>query len=94
MDEGLAAAQGARLFYHGDFDWPGLAIANWVLRTVGAAPWRMSALDYNAEQGKPLRGTPVAASWDAALAPRMLAAGFVLEEEAVVETLLADLRHG
>jgi uncharacterized protein (TIGR02679 family) len=29
----------ARLLYHGDFDWPGLRIANRVMRSFGAQPW-------------------------------------------------------
>jgi uncharacterized protein (TIGR02679 family) len=31
---------GARLSYHGDFDWPGLRIANHVMREHGAHAWR------------------------------------------------------
>lgn len=37
---------GARLAYRGDFDWPGVAMANRVIRRYGARPWRMSACDY------------------------------------------------
>jgi uncharacterized protein (TIGR02679 family) len=83
--------QGAQLRYHGDFDWPGIQIANFVLRSFGALPWRMSASDYAGAHGKQLSGPVVAASWDAELAPRMAAAGYALEEEAVVEGLLEDL---
>jgi hypothetical protein len=31
-------AAGARLLYHGDFDWAGLVIANFVMREFGAEP--------------------------------------------------------
>lgn len=34
------AQAGARLRYHGDFDWAGLRIANHVMRTWEARPWR------------------------------------------------------
>ena len=37
---------GGELRYHGDFDWPGLAIASSVMRRHGARPWRMGAADY------------------------------------------------
>jgi uncharacterized protein (TIGR02679 family) len=37
---------GARLAYRGDFDWPGIAMANRVIRRWGARPWRLSAADY------------------------------------------------
>ena len=84
-------AQGARLHYHGDFDWPGIRIANFVMRSFGARPWRLSASDYVAGRGRALKGQPVAASWDGELAPRMAAAGYVLEEEAVVDGMLQDL---
>ena len=42
------AADGARLCYRGDFDWAGLAIANRVIGTYGATPWRMRTADYQA----------------------------------------------
>ena len=37
------AAAGARLRYHGDFDWPGLVIGNFVMREFGAEPWRFGS---------------------------------------------------
>jgi uncharacterized protein (TIGR02679 family) len=39
---------GAGLRYHGDFDCPGIAIANRLVADVGCRPWRMSAADYAA----------------------------------------------
>jgi uncharacterized protein (TIGR02679 family) len=43
---GVVVSGGDELRYHGDFDWPGLAIASSVMRRHGARPWRMSAADY------------------------------------------------
>jgi uncharacterized protein (TIGR02679 family) len=86
------AAQGARLLYHGDFDWPGITIGNFVMRSFGAAAWRFDARHHLVRPGRPLAGAPVTASWDPALAPAMLAGGYVLEEEAVAELLLKDLQ--
>lgn len=82
---------GARLHYHGDFDWPGIQIGNFVLRQFGAAPWRFSVKDYEPGVGLPLQGRVVQASWDSALATKMQQLGRALHEEAVAETLLLDL---
>ncbi|GAA3040812.1 hypothetical protein GCM10020000_19240 [Streptomyces olivoverticillatus] len=54
---------GARLLYHGDFDWGGLRIANVLLSHVPWRPWRYTATDYRAlaaaaAQLPPLTGTP------------------------------------
>jgi hypothetical protein len=38
---------GGRLRYHGDFDWAGLAIGNFVMREFGAEPWRFKTTDYS-----------------------------------------------
>jgi uncharacterized protein (TIGR02679 family) len=85
------AGTGAILHYHGDFDWPGITIANFVVRTFGARPWRFCSEDYTATAGRPLNGTPVAANWDQSLAPKMQRQGRALDEETVVDTLLDDL---
>lgn len=91
------AAAGARLRYHGDFDWPGIAIANTVFALFGAAPWRFGALDYeNAlrrEGGvnRALVGRVIAASWDGALTEAMRVFGSAIDEEAVAASLLDDL---
>lgn len=85
------AASGAQLRYHGDFDWPGLRIGNFVMRSFGAEPWRFAAQDYAATSGRALDDRVAAASWDAHLAPKMQAVGYALDEEAVVEVLMADL---
>ena len=83
---------GARLCYHGDFDWPGLRIANYVMRTFGAMPWRFCAADYIPRPGRALKGKPVIADWDPALTAAMLAGGYAIDEEALAATLLDDLR--
>lgn len=89
---GALAAAGARLVYHGDFDWAGVGIANLIHQRHGAAPWRMSADDYRAApDGAPLKGKPVAACWDARLEPAMTARGRCVHEEQVLDVLLADL---
>jgi uncharacterized protein (TIGR02679 family) len=92
---GQLAAAGARLRYHGDLDWAGLRIANFVMREFGAIPWRLAASDYlavAAETGPRLAPEQaVAAAWDAELAAAMLARRLGVHEERVVETLLRDL---
>ncbi len=87
------ALRGASLRYHGDFDWPGITIANLVRERHGATPWRMSARDYQeaAEGGGELTGAPVAAAWDDRLEPAMRAWERAVHEERVLEPLLADL---
>ena len=92
------AEAGAELRYHGDFDWPGVTIANYVMREHGALPWRMSAVDYLAAtmaKGIELQGAPVVAAWEPALTEAMKKEGLVVHEEQVVESLLVDLMsHG
>jgi uncharacterized protein (TIGR02679 family) len=90
---------GGELRYHGDFDWPGLAIASSVMRRHGARPWRMSAADYiagvraDAEYLR-LAGTPQPTPWDPELGELMAATGRVLYEESVADALISDLsRH-
>jgi uncharacterized protein (TIGR02679 family) len=90
------AEQGAEIAYHGDFDGPGIAIANSIARRFPTfRPWRFGASDYRAalpRAGSPLSpGVLPAASWDADLAPAMVEAGVMVEEEAVLGELLGDL---
>jgi uncharacterized protein (TIGR02679 family) len=90
------AAAGARLLYHGDFDWPGITIANHVIQTYGARPWRFGAVDYEnvkPRHGHKLAGTPVPACWDDALMPAMQDQGWAIAEESLVASLLPDLEH-
>lgn len=88
---------GAILRYHGDFDWAGIHIANHVVRTFGATPWRMKALDYaDAVQLIPskerdLTGLPVLATWDTTLSNQMQHHGLAVDEEAIATTLMGDL---
>jgi uncharacterized protein (TIGR02679 family) len=92
---GLLAAAGARLAYHGDFDWAGIHIANVVVRRHGAVPWRFCNADYRAARGgRPLEGDPVAAAWDPDLRAAMLAGGRAVHEEEVLDLLLGDLATG
>ncbi len=90
------ARSGATLRYHGDFDWPGLAIANRLVAEVGVVPWLMRAADYDAAVHRtpaalPLAGTPVVASWDAALHTVMGRHGVAVHEESVLDDLLCDV---
>ncbi len=93
-------SDGAVLRYHGDFDWPGVAIANRVIGASGATAWRMKAADYEgalAAAGAsvvellPLEGRPIAAVWDADLSASMERAGLAVHEEAVLDVMVADL---
>lgn len=88
---------GASLHYHGDFDWPGLRIANHMIREHGARPWRLGATDYltairQAPSDRPsLRGMQVMASWDEALTTTMAQHRIAIAEEALASELLKDL---
>jgi uncharacterized protein (TIGR02679 family) len=88
---------GARLHYHGDFDWAGVRIGNYVVREYGARPWRFGATDYvDAVQAAPalelrLEGPEANASWDEALAPAMRNHRLPIPEEGVARKLLPDL---
>jgi uncharacterized protein (TIGR02679 family) len=94
------AASGCTFAYHGDFDWPGIALANRITHRYGAEPWRMRAADYEylatrtQVRGTPqiaLTGSPTEAAWDAELAPTMNALGIALHEEAAMDLLQEDL---
>jgi uncharacterized protein (TIGR02679 family) len=92
---------GAALCYHGDFDWPGLDIARWVMAEAGAVPWRLGARDYRQGLGlnpRPKRLSPSAGQartpWDPDLMPAMLNHLVAVEEEIVMDLLLADLAAG
>jgi len=88
---------GTVLRYHGDFDWPWLAIARSII-SAGAEPWRLGAQDYcrglrqHGRQKKlPPAARPVITPWDMTLPDVMLQHQIAVEEEAVIEDLLADL---
>lgn len=88
---------GARLAYHGDFDWPGLRIGNYVIRAWGATPWRFCENDYKvaaescASARHELGGDLVSAMWDDRLAIAMQCLDTAIAEEAVASALLEDL---
>ncbi|QCD59656.1 TIGR02679 family protein [Streptomyces hawaiiensis] len=96
----VLAASGCTFAYHGDFDWPGITLANRIMHRYGAEPWRMRAADYEYLATRTqVRGTPqialtgpsAEAVWDAELAPAMNALGIALHEEAALDLLLEDL---
>lgn len=98
----LITSSGGILRYHGDFDWPGIAMTNFLIARHHAVPWRMSVADYvgviTAEPGRigdsgriALKGTPQPTPWDPALADLMARHGHAVYEEAVADSLIADL---
>lgn len=91
----LAAAVDGELRYHGDFDWPGISIADSVMARHGARPWRFGAADYLAgvrADSIALSGAARPTPWDPSLGEAMVSTGKIVYEEAVVGLLVADLR--
>jgi len=89
---------GSELAYHGDFDWPGIAITAKVIDRHGARPWRMTAADYLSgvkagDTAVALKGDPVPTPWEPGLRETMHATGRAIYEETVADQLLADLRQ-
>jgi uncharacterized protein (TIGR02679 family) len=90
------AITGGELAYHGDFDWPGIAIANGIINRHGAHPWRFATADYetaikhNADYVS-LAGTPQPTWWAPTLATAMTAHGRAVYEESVADDLIKDL---
>lgn len=85
---------GATLRYHGDFDWGGLRIANVLFARLPCIPWRFDTASYRrvADGGSHLlTGIPVAAGWDPDLDEAMHRHGWAVEEERVLDELVADL---
>ncbi|MBU8861773.1 MULTISPECIES: TIGR02679 family protein [unclassified Micromonospora] len=89
-----------RLLYHGDFDWPGIAIADRIMRRYNAKPWQFMAADYRravaqaTKRGtprQPLTGRARETPWDPALSGAMAQTATAIHEEAVIESLLGDL---
>jgi uncharacterized protein (TIGR02679 family) len=91
----LRALAPARLRYHGDFDWPGIAIANRLIAEVGVVPWRMASSDYLAAMphaAQPLAGPPVEPRWDPELGAAMRHHSIAIHEEAVLADLIEALQ--
>ncbi|MDR2259757.1 MAG: TIGR02679 family protein [Azoarcus sp.] len=92
-------AAGARLRYHGDYDWPGIGIGNFVMRTWQASPWRFGAAEYRTAvaqtppRPRDLDAARVEADWDAGLGAAMDERGLSIAEEAIAACLLDDLRQ-
>ena len=87
------ADHNVELYYHGDFDWPGIRIANLLMERHRVRPWRFQTGDYiNAQhRGGRLNGLPATASWDPDLRATMLQYGRCVHEEQVMTELLSDL---
>jgi uncharacterized protein (TIGR02679 family) len=95
---GMALLKRTVVRYHGDFDWPGIAIARRIFER-GARPWRFGRDDYidavdrlPAENRLGLSGRAEATPWDQELWAAMTTADVAVHEEAIVDLLLADLR--
>jgi uncharacterized protein (TIGR02679 family) len=83
--------------YHGDFDWPGVAIAR-RLFAAGAVPWRMASSDYLAAVAGidpsvrlPLTGAAEPTPWDEDLVVAMRRTNVAVHEEALLDLLVGDL---
>jgi uncharacterized protein (TIGR02679 family) len=88
---------GRALRYHGDFDWPGIAITNRLGAQCGVEPWLMRAADYEAgfrAGSLKLAGTPVEPCWDTELGASMRTRGIAVHEESVLEQVLMSLESG
>lgn len=92
---------GARVRYHGDFDWAGIAIAGRII-ALGCLPWRMSAYDYEqavvaaapAVGDLPiLVGPPVPTPWEPELGTAMTRLKRIVQEEALLDLLVKDLKE-
>ncbi|GAA0336582.1 TIGR02679 family protein [Actinoallomurus spadix] len=92
-----AAAAGARIRWHGDFDWAALRMTAAAVHRYAALPWRMGAEDYLEAvrvARDPLRGARAATPWDERLAVEMVREGCAVREDRLVPVLLEDLPAG
>jgi uncharacterized protein (TIGR02679 family) len=101
----LLAHGGADFYYHGDFDWGGVRIAEAVRHRVNWQPWRYDHLAYEAALSAAfpsggaggaggtggLVGDPAATPWDPELAVAMRQRNRRVEEELTLDALLQDL---
>ncbi|MFH9864075.1 DUF2399 domain-containing protein [Streptomyces sp. NPDC017202] len=84
---------------YADGRWGGVRIATALARNVPWRPWRYGAADYRAavaaaDRAPDLTGPSAATPWDPALAAALVEHGVRVEEEAVMDDLLADLGPG
>lgn len=90
----LLTEAGADLRYHGDFDWPGIAIANRIVTRFSARPLCMGADDYLRgvlPEGPDLAGAPVEPIWSSELGAAMRHRGRTVHEESVLADVLKEL---
>ncbi|ALG85309.1 TIGR02679 family protein [Gordonia phthalatica] len=92
----ILTSRGARCRYHGDFDWAGLRIAQFVASKVPWSPWRYGVQDYLEAIGPDapsigLSDDRAESAWDPALSVAMAEHGLAVEEEAVAALLAEDL---
>lgn len=95
----LLAGDGASIRYHGDFDWGGITIARTLATHVDWLPWRFGASDYLdaisrgdlPDELPAMTGTPLDTPWDPQLSTTMSRLAVRVEEELVLDDLLADL---
>ncbi len=97
---------GAEFVYHGDFDWPGITIANNIMRRFNANPWHFDEAAYKVslQENSPgdrhtvetekmeLTGKPVNAIWDSGLTQVMKEKKIAVPEERVLARLLESLQ--
>lgn len=91
---GHLVRSGVELRYHGDFDWPGVAIANRAVERYGVVPWRMSLDDYTRAvraDGLRLGEAVVEPVWDSELGAAMRSRDRVVHEESVLAELVDAL---
>ncbi len=90
---------GARIAYRGDFDWPGIAIANRIIDRIGCSTWLFDNQTYAvavkdvAGDAVPLMGRPSTAHWDHQLSETMQDQGVAIHEELLIDQLLVHLAH-
>lgn len=93
------AGAGAELHYHGDFDWAGIHIGNYVMQSFSARPWRFSSEDYVEalasipRKDRDLVGDGVLATWDPTLLDHMRTHRLAVDEEAIAPLLIGDLKR-
>jgi uncharacterized protein (TIGR02679 family) len=91
---GNPSGAGVDLYYHGDFAWPGIAIANRVITRFGARPWQMTAEDYShavRSDGPALVGKHTEPAWDPEIGAAMRSHGRAVHEETVLPLILDAL---